>query len=995
MNNDLNMKDNIYQLKALSDKNNPEKEMNNSFELLKLIEYEQINEINFFLKNNSPSPEILNEAIIILLHKYKRDNYNFFEILRLLLQNNASPNIPIIYQDKQITIKKEEKVTLLMFGIIKNDINLINLILIFRPDIEQKDSFERNAIIYAILYDNNDSTKIINILINNNANINYSYNLQKNSVQYYSVLSLACCKNLVNIVKCLLDNNVDINFRTKPEGDTCLHLAVKYGSPDLVDLLLFHAQINPEITNNYGKRPVDLIKSDDNGQLIKNIFNNYYNKYDMRDNNPKNLEIANKKGENLIINSINKDNYKEFHKKEDNIISQIHQFNKNKQINFNMNDMNLYSPNVRNNFLLPEIKKDLSYNIVKNNNIYNYNKNNLLINNNNSNKYTNNDINNSCSEENIEDLNQGQKEYCQNKYNINNKQKIKNKNFKRNSISNSDIIRPKLTSFINKNNSGENISQNIHQINSYKHNLLKKTLNNGLCYNKKFKYYMEIPVEFNSRNKKSNKCKAINDFIIQNNTPILNLDLTNNNLLDSELKLIELKKQLKFYEKNFDLEKKIEQLNEQKIKEENILNEKNQTQNDLNNQIIIFEKTIKELKEKKKLLTEKVIHYTNLKFNASIPSDIFIYKTLEKDLNDYEKYIDYKIDKIKPKIEEIVKKIKIVVEEIIPEYDLKIYGSYSHGLNLPESDLNLILVNKNKNINTNNYNNDNLKEDNITDIETTIGEKSVISGNQNEKEDISITKEKNLDEIKNKKENDILSKLYNYFQNCDWLIKIGRIQIEKINFINFFTNENLGTIEVNISIENENHNGLKIVELTKKFMKEYSIFRPLYLALETILRKAKLNIQTIGGLSSYSLILMIICFIQKEKINFNSEEKDYILGRTFYEFLSFYGIKFDLNRYVEINYEIKDKKEKNKAFNLSQIPKELTIIDPFNSKRNVAKSTFQYMNIKMAFIIAKMVTQEVCECGCHFFRADHINNNYSIEHSYLKRMFNSVIRYGQ
>ena len=298
------MKDNFNQIETLLDKNNDGKEMNKSLELQKLIENGQIHDINIFLKKYSLPPQILNEAIIILLHKYKSDDYNFYEILRLLLQNGASPNMPIIYQDKQNNIRQEDKVTLLMFGIIKNDIDLINLILNFKPDIEQKDSFDRNAIIYAILYDNNDSTTIINILIKNNANINYYYNLQKNIVQYHSVLSLACCRNLVKIVKCLIDNNADINFKTKPEGDSCLHLAVKYDSPQLVDLLLFYAHINPEIINNKGKRPVDLIKPDENGQIIKSIFNNYYNKYN-REYNENKVEEENSKGETLYINSIN------------------------------------------------------------------------------------------------------------------------------------------------------------------------------------------------------------------------------------------------------------------------------------------------------------------------------------------------------------------------------------------------------------------------------------------------------------------------------------------------------------------------------------------------------------------------------------------------------------------------------------------------------------------------------------------------------------------
>lgn len=55
------------------------------------------------------------------------------------------------------------------------------------------------------------------------------------------------------------------------------------------------------------------------------------------------------------------------------------------------------------------------------------------------------------------------------------------------------------------------------------------------------------------------------------------------------------------------------------------------------------------------------------------------------------------------------------------------------------------------------------------------------------------------------------------------------------------------------------------------------------------------------------------------------------------------------------------------------------------------KSTFQYMNIKMAFMIAYMVAKEDCECGCHY---DILQNKViGVEHCILKRIFNSVKRF--
>lgn len=71
----------------------------------------------------------------------------------------------------------------------------------------------------------------------------------------------------------------------------------------------------------------------------------------------------------------------------------------------------------------------------------------------------------------------------------------------------------------------------------------------------------------------------------------------------------------------------------------------------------------------------------------------------------------------------------------------------------------------------------------------------------------------------------------------------------------------------------------------------------------------------------------------------------------------------------------------------------MTIVDPLNKQNNVAKSTFQFISIKMAFLIAYMVTKEDCECGCHYGAAINENDHYTTEHCILKRIFTSVKRF--
>lgn len=90
--------------------------------------------------------------------------------------------------------------------------------------------------------------------------------------------------------------------------------------------------------------------------------------------------------------------------------------------------------------------------------------------------------------------------------------------------------------------------------------------------------------------------------------------------------------------------------------------------------------------------------YKKLKFEPPVTDDNYKFKTLQKDLNDYEKYMDYLIYKKKPKIVSLLNKIVLIIKEIDPDYEIKVFGSYAYGLSLPWSNLNLILVNKNKNL---------------------------------------------------------------------------------------------------------------------------------------------------------------------------------------------------------------------------------------------------------------------------------------------------------
>ncbi len=218
-----------------------------------------------------------------------------------------------------------------------------------------------------------------------------------------------------------------------------------------------------------------------------------------------------------------------------------------------------------------------------------------------------------------------------------------------------------------------------------------------------------------------------------------------------------------------------------------------------------------------------------------------------------------------------------------------------------------------------------------------------------------------------------------------------------VKILRVITKEIYSEINIDITIEDEKHNGLKCVNLVKSYLKEYSVLKPITLALKAILQSANLHNPSKGGLSSYGLILMVVSYIQSQRDNFNLLNETDLNGKIFYGFLKHYGILFDFNKYLILTYPANEtnfqNNDKESYLNINQFSQEFIILDPLNNKNNVANSSFQFMNLKMAFMIAFNVTKEDCDCGCHYGKAVYENSYNSTEHSYLKRMLNSVRRF--
>ena len=342
-------------------------------------------------------------------------------------------------------------------------------------------------------------------------------------------------------------------------------------------------------------------------------------------------------------------------------------------------------------------------------------------------------------------------------------------------------------------------------------------------------------------------------------------------------------------------------------------------------------------------LNKKFINY-NYDLNFQDKNN-YIINCLSKDLSEYVLYVTEHIKKSGNIYEELIKNVQNAVNECLEDYEVHLYGSHATNLCLPWSDLDLVLISK---------------KNNQISLDT-----------------------KHL----------LLSKLNEYLKHQSWVKDTNYISSANIPIVKLFSIEKYNNMPIDISIQDEKHFGLKCVDLVKQFMNKYESLKPLVLALKNILKRGNLNDPYKGGISSYGLILMIVYFLQQQSyagIDINLNDNN--LGKLFFDFLQFYAIEFDFNKsviYLKNNInDLDDLKYQNIAHTSGFI-----IIDPLNSGNNVAKSCFQYLRIRMAFIISLKALMEDCECGCHFIDDNEEYNNLHVEHCFLKRIFNAVKRF--
>ena len=354
--------------------------------------------------------------------------------------------------------------------------------------------------------------------------------------------------------------------------------------------------------------------------------------------------------------------------------------------------------------------------------------------------------------------------------------------------------------------------------------------------------------------------------------------------------------------------------------------------------------------------------------NYSMNEQPEFFNDLSNELLLYEESVYNNLDILKKYREDILINIKNYIENILKEnnFDVQLinYGSFETKLSIEISDIDILIKFCKKNNKVNDIN-----QQHIENILSLLYEKI---NNDKEKYQIIVvnaiyTASVPVLKIKCSLESiipdDIKNKLKEkYIFNFE----------EDILHLNFdFT-----FLEVNNIKEEKNIPSLEIVSYIKNILNNYKEIKPIILFLKRYMCINRLNSSFHGGLSSYSLFLLVYAFFKYANIYLKSLNTS---GQYLYSILDFYSnFIFGINS-INVNLS-------NPYVILNELHEcGMMIIDPL-TKLNVAKSTFRVDQIKSVLTKGVVIIRNI------IYKKFFENNNYNVGNGnniYLEELFKS------
>ncbi|XP_064876444.1 terminal nucleotidyltransferase 4A isoform X3 [Oncorhynchus nerka] len=248
---------------------------------------------------------------------------------------------------------------------------------------------------------------------------------------------------------------------------------------------------------------------------------------------------------------------------------------------------------------------------------------------------------------------------------------------------------------------------------------------------------------------------------------------------------------------------------------------------------------------------------------------------------------------------EVVDRIETVIKELWPTADVQIFGSFSTGLYLPTSDIDLVVFGK-------------WECPPLQQLEQALRKHNVA-------EPFSI---KVLDKA-------------------------------TVPIIKLTDQETEVKVDISFNVET----GVKAAFFIKDYTRRYPVLPYMIFVLKQFLLQRDLNEVFTGGISSYSLILMVISFLQLHP-RIDASNPNINLGILLIEFFELYGRHFN---YLKTGIRVKNggaymaKEDMMKVMTNGYRPSMLCIEDPLMPGNDVGRSSYGAMQVQQVFDYAYIV----------------------------------------
>ncbi len=199
----------------------------------------------------------------------------------------------------------------------------------------------------------------------------------------------------------------------------------------------------------------------------------------------------------------------------------------------------------------------------------------------------------------------------------------------------------------------------------------------------------------------------------------------------------------------------------------------------------------------------------------------------------------------------------------------------------------------------------------------------------------------NEEKMKNSSKEDLINDLSNFLSNDSIFENLYPITATSVPILKLVINQHNIKTKVDLTFDLENPKN--IINYYTNILKKNPEIKPLTLIIKKLIRKNHLNRVFEGGLSSHSIFIMVASNIKLLKSNNNNNNNNKLnLGELLLDLLRFYGYVFNYtNTIIDIN--------KNNPYIITQEYSKIPIfLDPITNI-NISKSSYQFDKVKDLF----------------------------------------------